>query len=234
MAVYLREQWGSTGELGGYDLSGPVSEAYVHHFGSGIQPARSVDEAMARMRSAQAYHRSLGWLPVAPTGEAAPVRESASHLNVQVVAAEWVAERAVCAEQLIVDVASPAVDVVRLGDGFKMVRSEAARVATKMVDDIAIRDGRDEQLVGQPIDHDVRSAALALDHAVPGFGRLACPVPAASDRVDNGALAQPFGEISYAEHRNTPLQWSHAPGRPTGAGALPSHCTLTGSDMEAA
>lgn len=61
MTVYLRQQWGSTGELGGYDLPPAVSEAYVHHFGSGIQPARSVDEAMARMRSAQAYHRSLGW-----------------------------------------------------------------------------------------------------------------------------------------------------------------------------
>lgn len=61
MTLYLRDQWGSTGERGGYDLPGPVSEAYVHHFGSGIQPARSVDEAMARMRSAQAYHRSLGW-----------------------------------------------------------------------------------------------------------------------------------------------------------------------------
>lgn len=64
MAVYLREQWGSTGERGGYDLPGVVSEAYVHHFGSGIQPARSVDEAMARMRSAQAYHRSLGWFDI--------------------------------------------------------------------------------------------------------------------------------------------------------------------------
>lgn len=61
MTVYLRERWGSTGERGGYDLPLPVSEAYVHHFGSGIQPERSVDEAMARMRSAQAYHRSLGW-----------------------------------------------------------------------------------------------------------------------------------------------------------------------------
>lgn len=61
MTMYLREQWGSTGERGGYDLPLAVSEAYVHHFGSGIQPARSVDEAMARMRSAQAYHRSLGW-----------------------------------------------------------------------------------------------------------------------------------------------------------------------------
>jgi len=61
MTVYTREQWGSTGERGGYDLPVAVSEVYVHHFGSGIQPARSVDEAMARMRSAQAYHRSLGW-----------------------------------------------------------------------------------------------------------------------------------------------------------------------------
>lgn len=61
MTVYSREQWGSTGAPGGYEIAGPVSEVYVHHFGSGIQPARSVDEAMARMRSAQAYHRSLGW-----------------------------------------------------------------------------------------------------------------------------------------------------------------------------
>lgn len=61
MTVYTREQWGSTGAPGGYDILGPVAEVYVHHFGSGIQPARSVDEAMSRMRSAQAYHRSLGW-----------------------------------------------------------------------------------------------------------------------------------------------------------------------------
>lgn len=61
MTVYLRADWGSTGERGGYDLPGPVSEVYVHHFNSGIQPARTVDEAKARMRSAQAYHRSLGW-----------------------------------------------------------------------------------------------------------------------------------------------------------------------------
>lgn len=61
MTVYLRADWGSTGAPGGYDLPGPVSEVYVHHFNSGIQPARTVDEAKARMRSAQAYHRSLGW-----------------------------------------------------------------------------------------------------------------------------------------------------------------------------
>lgn len=61
MTVYLRADWGSTGGPGGYDLPGPVSEVYVHHFNSGIQPARTVDEAKARMRSAQAYHRSLGW-----------------------------------------------------------------------------------------------------------------------------------------------------------------------------
>ena len=62
MTVYLRDQWGSTLPKGGYEIVGPVGEAYVHHYNSGIQPARTVDEAMARMRGAQQYHAvTQGW-----------------------------------------------------------------------------------------------------------------------------------------------------------------------------
>ena len=62
MTVYLRDQWGSTLPKGGYEIAGPVGEAYVHHYNSGIQPARTVDEAMARMRGAQQYHAvTQGW-----------------------------------------------------------------------------------------------------------------------------------------------------------------------------
>lgn len=62
MTSYTREEWGSAYPRGGYEIPGPVSEVYVHHFNSGIQPARSVTDAMARMRGAQAYHASAnGW-----------------------------------------------------------------------------------------------------------------------------------------------------------------------------
>jgi hypothetical protein len=62
MTVYLRDQWGSTLPKGGYEIVGLVGEAYVHHYNSGIQPARTVDEAMARMRGAQQYHAvTQGW-----------------------------------------------------------------------------------------------------------------------------------------------------------------------------
>lgn len=62
MATYSRAEWGSTGALGGYAISGPVAEAYVHHYNSGIAPCNTVADAMARMRGAQAYHRDTqGW-----------------------------------------------------------------------------------------------------------------------------------------------------------------------------
>lgn len=62
MAVYLRSDWGSAYPRGGNVIVGAVRELYCHHFGSGIQPARSVDEAMARMRGAQHYHaKTNGW-----------------------------------------------------------------------------------------------------------------------------------------------------------------------------
>ena len=62
MTVYTREQWGSSLPRGGYAIAGQVGEAYVHHFNSGITAPRTVDEAMARMRGAQAYHANTqGW-----------------------------------------------------------------------------------------------------------------------------------------------------------------------------
>ncbi len=61
MATYSRADWGSTiSPAGGYAM-GPVGEVYIHHFNSGIQPPVDVNAAKARMRSAQAYHASLGW-----------------------------------------------------------------------------------------------------------------------------------------------------------------------------
>lgn len=57
--LYTRQDWGA-GNGAGYPM-GAVNEAYIHHFASGIQPVRSVAEGMARMRGADAYHRSLGW-----------------------------------------------------------------------------------------------------------------------------------------------------------------------------
>jgi hypothetical protein len=226
MTVYSREQWGSTGAPGGYDILGPVAEVYVHHFGGGIQPARSVDEAMSRMRSAQAYHRSLGWLPRPATDQTAAMDYPTTDLHVEVVPAERVAPRAVGSEQLVVDVASPTVDVGCLGDGLEVVGPKASRVAAQVVDHVSVWDGRNEHLVSEPVHHHVRAAALTFDHAVPGFRGLAGPQPAAALGIDNRANPQAIGEVMYAEHRITsPGVWSHAPGRPTGAGATAFHST---------
>ena len=60
--IYYRSDWGSTSDKGGYAIYGVVSEAYVHHFNSGIDAPQTVADSMARMRGAQAYHRdSQGW-----------------------------------------------------------------------------------------------------------------------------------------------------------------------------
>lgn len=60
--IYYRSDWGSTSDKGGYAIYGVVSEAYVHHYNSGISAPQTVADSMARMRSAQAYHRdSQGW-----------------------------------------------------------------------------------------------------------------------------------------------------------------------------
>jgi N-acetylmuramoyl-L-alanine amidase len=62
MAVYSRADWGSTSGPGGNQIAGPVAEAYIHHYNSGITPCRTVPDAKARMRGAQAYHRDTqGW-----------------------------------------------------------------------------------------------------------------------------------------------------------------------------
>lgn len=60
MTTYLRADWGSTGDPGGYPM-GRAREFYVHHFNSGIQAPTSFADCAARMRGAQAYHRSQGW-----------------------------------------------------------------------------------------------------------------------------------------------------------------------------
>lgn len=59
--VYMRSDWFAPSTLPGYALDGPVSEAYVHHFNSGINPVKGFDEGKARVQGADAYHRSLGW-----------------------------------------------------------------------------------------------------------------------------------------------------------------------------
>lgn len=64
MTVHLfvtRAQWGSTLPAGGNPI-GVVSEAYVHHFNSGIVAVTDTATGMARMRGAQHYHAvTQGW-----------------------------------------------------------------------------------------------------------------------------------------------------------------------------
>lgn len=56
-----RAQWGSTLPPGGNPM-GVVSEAYVHHFNSGIAAVEDTATGMARMRGAQQYHAvTQGW-----------------------------------------------------------------------------------------------------------------------------------------------------------------------------
>lgn len=40
----------------GYDIAGPVSEIYVHHFNSGIHPPQTVADSIARLVNADVYH----------------------------------------------------------------------------------------------------------------------------------------------------------------------------------
>lgn len=61
MTYYTRAEIGLTNPVGGYQMGGPVQDLYVHHFGSGIAPPMTVNDAMARIRGAQAYHISKGW-----------------------------------------------------------------------------------------------------------------------------------------------------------------------------
>jgi hypothetical protein len=56
MATYSRADWGSAFARGGYAIVSPVSEVYVHHWNSDIQPERTVESAMARMRNGQRFH----------------------------------------------------------------------------------------------------------------------------------------------------------------------------------
>lgn len=59
--VYMRADWGAPATLPGYPISGALSEVYVHHFNSGIQPVSSAPEGTSRVAGADNYHRSLGW-----------------------------------------------------------------------------------------------------------------------------------------------------------------------------
>jgi hypothetical protein len=62
MTYYTRAEIGyRSAKLGGFPMGGPVQEAYVHHFNSGIQAENTVAGAMARCRNAQDYHISKGW-----------------------------------------------------------------------------------------------------------------------------------------------------------------------------
>lgn len=62
MTVYLRADWGSAFPLGGNVISGPVSEAYVHHWNSNIFPEVLVASAKARVLAGQFYHAiTNGW-----------------------------------------------------------------------------------------------------------------------------------------------------------------------------
>lgn len=62
MKIYTREEWGSLYPRGGYLISNPVQESYIHHFNSGITPPKTVADAMARVRGAQHYHAvTNGW-----------------------------------------------------------------------------------------------------------------------------------------------------------------------------
>lgn len=62
MTSYTREDWGSAFARGGNAISFAVTEIYIHHFNSNIQPERTVDSAMARMRNGQRFHAvTNGW-----------------------------------------------------------------------------------------------------------------------------------------------------------------------------
>jgi N-acetylmuramoyl-L-alanine amidase len=62
LTSYTRAEWGSAYARGGYAIASPLSEIYVHHFNSNIQPERTVTSAMARMRAGQRYHAETnGW-----------------------------------------------------------------------------------------------------------------------------------------------------------------------------
>lgn len=59
--IYYRSAIAYNNPAAGYPIAGPVAEAYVHHFNSGIQAPQTVDDSLARVIGADAYHAGKGW-----------------------------------------------------------------------------------------------------------------------------------------------------------------------------
>lgn len=196
MTVYRRADWGSTGEPGGYDLPGPVSEV------SGSSCSQSVVPVVADLAARKTLSGGV----------------STTIAHPEVVASKFVASIAVRLASIAGDWAVSPEGVHAHGYHLEMCGVAAAGDLAQMVDGEAIGDRPNKQFPRKSVA--VGTDLAVRDHPVSTWEAGCRPKPAAALGVDGDLRSHAVGQKVYAKHRITsPGVWSHAPGCPTSAGA---------------